>query len=46
MAAALIFMLLLGFVLNAADTWMLQKMGQSIIYRMREEVFGHIHSLS
>ena len=47
MAAALyLLMLLLGFVLNAADTWMLQKMGQNIIYRMREEVFGHIHSLS
>ncbi len=46
-AAALYFgMLLLGFVLNTADTWMLQKMGQSIIFKMREEVFGHIHSLS
>lgn len=46
--AALLYllMLLLGFVLNAADTWMLQKMGQQIIYRMREEVFCHIHSLS
>ena len=39
-------MLLLGFVLNALDTWMLQKMGQIIIYEMRKEVFGHIHSLS
>lgn len=39
-------MLLLGFVFNALDIWMLQRMGQSIIYRMREEVFGHIHSLS
>lgn len=39
-------MLLLGFVFNALDTWMLQKMGQQIIYRMREEVFTHIHSLS
>lgn len=39
-------MMLLGFVLNAVDTWMLQKMGQSIIYEMREEVFAHIHSLS
>ena len=39
-------MLLLGFVLNAVDTWMLQKMGQNIIYKMREEVFSHIHSLS
>jgi len=39
-------MLLLGFALNALDTWMLQKMGQSIIFDMRKEVFGHIHSLS
>lgn len=39
-------MMLLGFVLNAVDTWMLQKMGQNIIYEMREEVFAHIHSLS
>lgn len=48
LAAALLylFMLLLGFVFNALDTWMLQKMGQEIIYRMREEVFSHIHSLS
>lgn len=45
-AALYLLMLLLGFVLNAADTWMLQKMGQKIIYRMREEVFTHIHSLS
>lgn len=39
-------MLLLGFVLNASNTWILQNVGQSIIYRMREEVFTHIHSLS
>lgn len=39
-------MLLLGFCLNALDTWMLQKMGQNIIFDMRKEVFGHIHSLS
>ena len=45
-AALYLLMLLLGFVLNAADAWMLQKMGQKIIYRMREEVFTHIHSLS
>lgn len=45
-AGLYLLMLLLGFVLNALDTWMLQKMGQSIIYRMREEVFEHIHSLS
>ncbi len=39
-------MLLLGFLLNASNTWILQKVGQSIIYKMREEVFTHIHSLS
>ena len=45
-AALYLALLLLGFVLNALDTWMLQKMGQQIIYQMREEVFTHIHSLS
>ena len=39
-------MLLLGFCFNAANMWLLQNVGQSIIYRMREEVFTHIHSLS
>ena len=39
-------MLLLGFLFNASNTWILQNVGQSIIYRMREEVFAHIHSLS
>lgn len=46
-AAALYLLLLLaGFILSAANTWMLQKMGQNIIYKMREDVFTHIHSLS
>lgn len=45
-AAFYLLMLFLGFILNAVDTWILQKMGQSIIYKMREEVFSHIHSLS
>ena len=45
-AAFYLLLLLLGFALNVADTWMLQKMGQKIIYRMREDVFTHIHSLS
>lgn len=39
-------MLLLGFLFDASNTWILQNVGQSIIYRMREEVFAHIHSLS
>lgn len=41
-----LFLLLSGFVLNAVNTWILQKMGQKIIYTLREEVFTHIHSLS
>lgn len=41
-----LFMLFLGFLLNSVNTWMLQKMGQKIVYRMRDEVFTHIHSLS
>ncbi len=47
MAAGLYLLMMgFGFVLNYLDTWMLQKMGQKIIYEMREEVFAHIHSLS
>lgn len=38
--------LLLTFFANAAQTWILQKMGQNIIYQMRQELFIHIHSLS
>ncbi len=45
-AGLYLLMMALGFVLNAVDTWMLQKMGQNIIFRMREQVFSHIHSLS
>lgn len=39
-------LLVAGFVLNYLNMWSLQKMGQSIIYKMREDVFTHIHSLS
>ncbi len=39
-------MLLLGFVFNALNTWILQNVGQSVIYKMREEVFAHILRLS
>lgn len=41
-----LLMLLLGFVFNACNTWNLQKMGQNIIYKMREDVFTHVQSLS
>ena len=34
------------FLLLLADTWLLQKMGQQIVYKLREETFTHIHSLS
>ncbi len=39
-------MLVAGFVLNTVNNWTLQKMGQNIIYNMRQEVFNHINSLS
>ena len=41
-----LLMLLLGFVFNACNTWNLQKMGQKIIYKLREDVFTHVQSLS
>ena len=46
--AGILFLLLLfsGFFLKLADTWLLQKMGQQIVYKLREETFTHIHSLS
>lgn len=46
--AGILFLLLLfsGFFLNLADTWLLQKMGKQIVYKLREETFTHIHSLS
>ena len=45
-AALYLTVLLAGFVLNWADTWILQKMGQRIIFDMRAEVYSHIQSLS
>lgn len=38
--------LILGTVCNAIQTWMLQKLGQDIIYELRNEIFQHIHKLS
>ena len=45
-AGLYLFVMIAGFALNAINTWILQKMGQKIIYTLREEVFSHIHSLS
>ncbi len=46
--AALTYFLVLigGFVCNFLQTWILQLMGQNIIYNIRQEVFEHIHKLS
>ncbi|HIU65950.1 MAG TPA: ABC transporter ATP-binding protein [Candidatus Caccomorpha excrementavium] len=46
--AALVYFLVLigGFVCNFLQTWILQLMGQNIIYNIRQEVFEHIHKLS
>ncbi len=38
--------LLSGFVLNWLNNWILQKMGQNVIYKIREDIFDHINSLS
>ena len=38
--------LIFGTVCNAAQMWILQKLGQSIIFRIRQELFDHIHHLS
>lgn len=45
-AGVYLCLLLSGFVLNALNNWLLQKMGQSVIFNMREQVFSHIHDLS
>lgn len=39
-------LLLCGTLCNAVQMWLLQKMGQSVVFRLRKELFAHIHSLS
>lgn len=39
-------LLIFGTLCNAAQMWLLQKLGQGIIYRLRNELFAHIHKLS
>lgn len=43
-----LYILLLGCgtICNAAQMWLLQKLGQGIIFRIRNELFAHIHKLS
>lgn len=38
--------LLFSFCFNIAQTWILQKTGQSIIHTVRKELYAHIQSLS
>lgn len=38
--------LVLGFVFNVAQTWILQRLGQNIILQVRKELYVHIQSLS
>ena len=38
--------LVLSFVFNITQTWLLQKTGQSIILTVRKELYAHIQSLS
>ena len=41
-----IVILLCGSLCNAAQMWILQKLGQGIILKLRDELFSHIHKLS
>lgn len=45
---AVIYMLVLiaNFICNISQMWILQLMGQKIIYNIREEIFEHVHKLS
>lgn len=45
-AAIYLLVLLCVFAFNVVQTYILQKLGQDIIYQMREEVFAHVHRLS
>ncbi len=38
--------LILSFVFNITQTWILQKTGQGIIFTVRKELYAHIQSLS
>lgn len=41
-----IAVLLVSFVCNTLQTWILQLTGQNIIYNIREELYKHVHDLS
>lgn len=39
-------LLVFGTFCNALQMWILQKLGQGIIYKLRSQLFAHIHKLS
>lgn len=41
-----LIVLILSFICNFLQTWILQNTGQAIIYNIRQEVFEHVHKLS
>ncbi len=43
--AGYMLLLLLGTGCNALQMWLLQRMGQDIVFRIRQELFQHIHRL-
>lgn len=45
-SAVYLVILVLGTICSAAQMWILQKLGQDIIYQVRQELFAHIHNLS
>ncbi len=45
-AAIYLLVLLCVFAFNVVQTYILQKLGQDIVYQMREEIFAHVHRLS
>lgn len=45
-ASIYLVVLIISFVCNFLQTWILQLTGQKIIYEIRQEVFEHVHNLS
>ncbi len=41
-----ILLLIVGTAANMIQMWLLQKLGQKVIYRLRNDLFSHIHKLS
>jgi ATP-binding cassette subfamily B protein len=46
LGAVYITLLVLGIVCNMLQNWILQRVGQDVIFEIRKELFAHIHRLS